>query len=390
MNVAFCVAFVALALVGHAAFWVGLVNRWHATGFRRSIVKTVTLGFYVGLLVIPPVIAWRLRDDELESPWQWIVKPDAATAYLTLAALYALVHIPRWAADRWRSRSLPAAVRLERVQVVDVADSLGFAPAGGWRATLLGRVPGNELWQLHVLEFSVHLPKISPALDGLSVCHWSDFHLSGRIDRDYFHEVVRLTNLAGADLIALTGDVCDSASCIDWLSEILAPVQARLGKFFILGNHDLRTRDLARLRSVLTEAGFVDLGGQRVSIHDGQIELAGNERPWLSDEPPASSSTGRSTGEPLKILLSHSPDQLAWARAHGFDLMLAGHTHGGQVCFPLIGPVLCPSWHGVKYAAGFFDAPPTMMHVSRGTGSHFPMRWNCPPEITKLVLRQGE
>jgi predicted MPP superfamily phosphohydrolase len=390
MNVAFCVAFVALALVGHAAFWVGLVNRWHATGFRRSIVKTVTLVFYVGLLVIPPVIAWRLRDGDWDSPWQWIVNPDAATAYLTLAALYALIHIPRWAADRWRSRSLPATVRLERVQAVDVADSLGFAPAGGWRAALLGRVPGNELWQLHVSEFSVRLPQISPAVDGLSVCHWSDFHLSGRIDRDYFHEVVRLTNLAGPDLIALTGDVCDSASCIDWLSEILAPVQARLGKFFILGNHDLRTRDLARLRSVLTEAGFVDLGGQRVSIHDGQIELAGNERPWLSDEPPASSSKGRSTGEALKILLSHSPDQLAWARAHGFDLMLAGHTHGGQICFPLIGPVLCPSWHGVKYAAGFFDAPPTMMHVSRGTGSHFPMRWNCPPEITKLVLRRGE
>jgi predicted MPP superfamily phosphohydrolase len=231
---------------------------------------------------------------------------------------------------------------------------------------------------------------MSAALDGVSVCHWSDFHLSGRIDRDYFHEVVRLTNLAGPDLIALTGDVCDSASCIDWLSEILAPVRARLGKFFILGNHDLRTKDLARLRSVLDEAGFTDLGGRRVAIHEGRIELAGNERPWIPDEPPESLRTAGGQGDPLKILLSHSPDQLAWARQRGFDLMLAGHTHGGQICFPVIGPVLCPSWHGVKYAAGFFDDPPTMMHVSRGTASHFPIRWNCPPEITKLVLRRGE
>jgi predicted MPP superfamily phosphohydrolase len=390
MTAAFCVTFVALALLGHAAFWVGVVNRWHATGYRRAIIKSVTLVFYAGLLAIPPLIAWRLRHDDLSSPRQWIVNPDFATAYLALAALYALVHIPRWAADRWEARKLPAAVRLERVQVTDLVDSLGFVPAGGPRAALLGRVPLNELWQLHVSEYSVRLPRVSPALAGLSICHWSDFHLSGRIDRTYFHEVVRLTNLARPDLIALTGDVCEAASCIDWLREILAPVEARLGKFFILGNHDLRTRDLARLRAVLTEAGFVDLGGRRVTIDEGRIELAGNERPWLPDEPPESKSIGRAADDPLRILLSHSPDQLAWAQKHHFDLMLAGHTHGGQICFPLVGPVLCPSWHGVKYAAGFFDAPPTMMHVSRGTASHFPVRWNCPPEITKLVLRPSE
>jgi predicted MPP superfamily phosphohydrolase len=390
MNVALSVALVALALIGHAAIWVGLVNRWHATGFRRAIIKTVTLVFYAGLLAIPPLIAWRLRDARWASPRPWIASADPASIYITLSALYALVHIPRWAAERWRSRSLPAGVRLEGVRATDITDSLGMVPAGGPRAALLGRLPGNQLWQLHVSEFSVRLPRMAASLDGLSVCHWSDFHLSGRIDLDYFHEVVRLTNLANPDLIALTGDICDAASCIDWLSEILAPVQARLGKFFILGNHDLRTKDLSRLRSVLTEAGFVDLGGRCVTIHDGQIELAGNERPWIADESPASNGSAQPNRGPLKILLSHSPDQLAWARERGFDLMLAGHTHGGQICFPVIGPVLCPSWHGVKYAAGFFDDPPTMMHVSRGTASHFPVRWNCPPEITKLVLRHGE
>ncbi len=68
--------------------------------------------------------------------------------------------------------------------------------------------------------------------------------------------------------------------------------------------------------------------------------------------------------------------------------MLAGHTHGGQVRFPLVGPIVCPSWHGTKYASGFFHEPPTLLHVSRGTGSYFPYRLNCRPEITKLVLRR--
>ncbi len=69
--------------------------------------------------------------------------------------------------------------------------------------------------------------------------------------------------------------------------------------------------------------------------------------------------------------------------------MVAGHTHGGQLRFTVLGPIVCPSWHGTKYSAGFFDEPPTMLHVSRGTASLFPLRILCPPEITKLVLRCG-
>jgi predicted MPP superfamily phosphohydrolase len=68
---------------------------------------------------------------------------------------------------------------------------------------------------------------------------------------------------------------------------------------------------------------------------------------------------------------------------------VAGHTHGGQICFPLIGPIHCPSWHGVKYASGVFVEPPTVMHVSRGVSSELPIRLNCRPEVTKLVLRTG-
>src|SRR5262249_5702051 len=92
-------------------------------------------------------------------------------------------------------------------------------------------------------------------------------------------------------------------------------------------------------------------------------------------------------GPLLKILLAHTPDQITWARRLGFDLMLAGHTHGGQIRFPLIGPVVCPSWHGTRYSAGFYDEPPTLLHTSRGTASLMPLRWNCRPEITKLTLR---
>jgi predicted MPP superfamily phosphohydrolase len=85
--------------------------------------------------------------------------------------------------------------------------------------------------------------------------------------------------------------------------------------------------------------------------------------------------------------LSHSPDQIHWAREHRFDLMLAGHTHGGQIRIPGLGTVIAPSKYGAKYASGAFYVPPTVLHVSRGVAGLTPVRWNCPPEIAKLVLR---
>ena len=69
--------------------------------------------------------------------------------------------------------------------------------------------------------------------------------------------------------------------------------------------------------------------------------------------------------------------------------MLAGHTHGGQIRLPLIGPVFAPSRNGVQYASGLFYAPPTILNVSRGLSAELPLRMNCPPEIIHLTLHAG-
>ncbi|MFP6613093.1 MAG: metallophosphoesterase, partial [Pirellulales bacterium] len=115
--------------------------------------------------------------------------------------------------------------------------------------------------------------------------------------------------------------------------------------------------------------------------------LAGNELPWFP--PAADMSTANSRGDDsqlLRIVLAHSPDQFVWARQHDADLMLAGHTHGGQIRLPVIGAIVSPSRYGTRYACGAFFEPPTVMHVSRGISGTVPVRHNCPPELTKLVL----
>ena len=88
----------------------------------------------------------------------------------------------------------------------------------------------------------------------------------------------------------------------------------------------------------------------------------------------------------FRILLSHTPDHIAWARAQGVDLMLSGHNHGGQIVLPVIGPVFAPSRFGVRYAGGAFWLEPTLLYVSRGLAGRHPLRINCPPELTRIVL----
>lgn len=380
------IALVALALVGHAALWVGVVNRWHAFGFPRPVIKTVTLAFYAALVAIPPAVALHLARQPADSPQVApFVRFNWATAYFAFCAAYGAVHIPVWAVHRFRSRRLPAGVRLQGERVVDMVEQLGGSPARGPRARFFGRLPFNQVWQLHVAEYHVDVPRLPPSLEGLSICHISDLHFSGRIDRSYYDEVVRLANAMQVDLIALTGDVCDRERYIEWIPETVGRLHARMGKFFILGNHDLRVRAVDRLRGTMRQSGFVDVGGRHETVGDPPIVIAGNERPWFKASVP---SLAGAPSAALRILLAHTPDQLKWARAQQFDLMFAGHTHGGQVRFPLIGPVVCPSWHGTRYAAGFFHAPPTVLHVSRGTAGLFPYRLNCRPELTRLVLHR--
>jgi predicted MPP superfamily phosphohydrolase len=378
--------FLVLAAFGHVAFWVAVVNRWHATGFRRSLIKTVTLLFYAALLAPMAWGTWyvvRFDGPPLDVR-DWQLRP--VTFYLALCATYGAAHLAMWAIERRQARRQPQSVELGPRQIVDMVERLGTAPSGGLRTTLFGLVPGNQLWHLHVAESTISIPGLAPELDGLSICHWSDLHLSGRIDRAYFHEVVRITKRWSVDLLMLTGDVCDSADCIDWIGELFADTRTRLGKYFVLGNHDLRTGDVPRLRATLGDAGFNDLGGKAQWIDDHRIVVAGDERPWFRGEPQLPDVIG-SDRQPLKILLAHTPDRFAWAQSQGFDLMLAGHTHGGQIRLPLVGAIICPSWYGARYAGGYFHKAPTLMHASRGTSSLFPLRLGCPPEITRLVLR---
>ena len=381
-----------LALLGHAFLWIALVNRMHAVSMPRRFVRVLTLLCLACLVAVPLSAAWWFAPAGSITPAgvQWRQVSAFAWLYLGTCWVAAAVTILRWI--RWHLLHRPPAVlRFHRTRSLELAvDSAG--PVSDEHAHhFLVHLPGNQILRLDMTERVIDLPRLDRALDGLSILHVSDFHFTGRVGKAYFQEVVRHGNQVEPDLVAITGDLVDAAKYIDWLPETVGKLRARYGVYYVLGNHDARV-NCERLHRVLQQSGLVALGGRwiRIEVRGRPVVLAGNELPWL---PPAADMTDcppRGDGGPLRIVLAHSPDQFDWARGQDADLLLAGHTHGGQIRFPLIGPVLSPSRTGVKYASGVFYAPPTIMHVTRGVSGEFPIRLNCPPEMTHLMLHAME
>jgi predicted MPP superfamily phosphohydrolase len=253
----------------------------------------------------------------------------------------------------------------------------------------LSRLPRNEILQLNVHDKRLLLPRLDPGLDGFRITHLSDLHLTGQLSCSFYREVVQIANEWPSDFVAITGDIVEKVACLDWLPETLGQLQARYGVFFVLGNHEKRIQDEQRVRTALTGVGLIDLGSSwQLGFHARRpFVVAGNELPWFGPAANLQKCPHQVDGfRPLRIVLAHSPDQLPWARRNDCDLLLAGHTHGGQVRLPLVGPILSPSRRGTRFASGTYYYPPTLMHVSRGIAGTRPLRWNCPPELARLVL----
>jgi uncharacterized protein len=385
------IALALLALLGHAALWVGFVNRMHAVGASRVATKLASCCGYA-LLVFVPVVAleWWMSADKPLGEWlQQIAAHSVLWLYLVPCWAIGTAIIVLWV--RRYCLAIPhKAILSNRTTVINVARELGHKPLFGWRARALSVAPGNQVLQLDIEEKEFGLERLPAPLDGLSITHLSDLHFTGLIGREFFEEVAKHANALRSDMIVITGDILDELELLDWIPEVLGRLSAALGAYFVLGNHDEFTNAAPRVREALTAIDLIDVGNQwrRLDVAGVDVVLAGNEAPWFSPPPDMQDCPVRTTDHPqLRLLLSHSPDQFAWARRWDFDLMLAGHTHGGQIRLPLVGPIFAPSWHGVKYAGGTFYRHPTLMHVSRGISAELPLRLNCRPELTKIVLR---
>ena len=380
-----------VALAGHAFLLVGVVNRLHAFPVRRRTIKYVTWLFFALGAIVTVGIGWRILGGvSTETPWRWgedgTLAGILADGYIAVCLLIAPITILRLIGLCILHRR-PSIVRFHQRRRVAI-DLLAVAQSPEeLNHHVLTQLPFNEMLQLEISRWIIDAPRLPPALDGLTIAHLSDLHFTEHIGKAYFREIVRKCNELQPDLVCVTGDIVDCEACLNWIPDTLGRLQSRFGVYFVLGNHDLYV-DTQKLRALLEQNGLTDLGGhwRRVEIRGEAVALGGNERPWFASD----AIDQMPLPDAFRIALAHTPDQYDWARRNDVDLMLAGHTHGGQIRIPPFGAIFTPTIAGVRYISGLYFVQPTILHISRGLSGDIPVRWNCRPEITLLKLHCGE
>ncbi|MCC6508384.1 MAG: metallophosphoesterase [Pirellulaceae bacterium] len=394
-----------VVLLGHLGWWVFCYNRINATALPRRFIKRCELGIILLILTIPVVMAathWSVLTA------MWHDQPlDAAAPVLSLWIIWSIGTVfilgPMWLESRlWLVP--PKNLTHHESHCVNVADQVSEPLTGKWISHAARRLPMNEITHLSVTRKRLVLEREFPlSWQQLTIGHLSDLHFTGQLTPAFYHYVVERMQEMQPDMLVITGDIIDKDHCLDWIEPILGRLSAPLGRFFLFGNHECRLTSIAAAAQRMDAIGWTDLGRQDGSIdpetHDAdplhtvgrpKIILCGNENPWYErhegDHWESGPLSAADSGDALKIGLSHTPDQHPWARSLGLDLLLAGHTHGGQVRIPGVGPLIAPSRHGSRFASGVFRLPPTLMHVSRGLAGTQPLRWRCPPEISLLTI----
>jgi uncharacterized protein len=373
----------ALLTAGHTELVATVINRVHGLAIARQKLRRFRHSQDALMVVFPLVLVWwvGLHGARVLVGGSWSDLQWGWRIYLGLCSLGFVGLVV--SSIRWCLRRNPALQLSNHSQTVDIAQRLGYKPFGpGPWSVLLGRIPGNQIFRVQVSDKRYALPGCLPEWKELSILHLTDTHFVGNVDRPYFDEIARLGAEMRPDIVVFTGDLLDDLKYLSWLPETIGRIEAPLGRFYCLGNHDWFVGP-EKVRAAFDRCGWRGVAGQSIAIeHRGHtLEIAGTERPWMGKHPAfASPKPG------FRLLLSHTPDHFAWARRHDVDLMLAGHVHGGQVALPVIGPVFAPSRHGVRYASGAFWSPPTLLYVSRGIAGRHPLRLNCPPELTRIVL----
>jgi predicted MPP superfamily phosphohydrolase len=261
---------------------------------------------------------------------------------------------------------------------------------------------GERHW-IDLTHIGIGIPGLPEAFEGFRIVQLSDIHLEAWTEPFFLRHAVERINALKPDAVFLTGDFVSEAPnspdfpirCAWKCAEILRRIECRR-TYGILGNHDMIAGP-DEIAKALTENGVTMLRNRCLPIErDGaRFWLAGVDDPLKGDPDPGAAIPERIRNlrdEPV-ILMCHGPDYAdelqIQAAGQAVKLMLSGHTHGGQVRMPFVGPLALPPM-GRKYVEGYFRLGGMQLYVNRGLGTvGVPFRFDCPPEITHITLRRA-
>ncbi len=260
--------------------------------------------------------------------------------------------------------------------------------------TAYGALVGRTHPELTTAEFPIAM--LPPAFDGFTIALASDVHSSIFMTKREMDEYVTLLNGMNADLIVVAGDFVNSLTDEVYpFAEAFSALRAPHGVYGIMGNHDFYASDPELVAREVNDCGVKLLRNDRVTIARGgaRFDLLGVDDVGSPSRAAEKIRIARGTGghDGPQILLCHRPYFLAQAAEQKIDLVLSGHTHGGQIVLGSLGKTyITPAALASPYISGTYHLGSTALYVSRGIGTvAIPVRINCPPELTRIVLRSG-
>ena len=372
------------ACLGHVVIMVFSMNWLYGCAFPKRVVKPLRRVFAILILSGCAYLAWCYYVFDFD--WRNLLNegPALARVYVRLCWLAGLVLFPLATGYNRLIRN-PAVLLDNHTSIVNVAGELGFKPLGMGKRRRVAMLPFNQCFEVEFSERHLHLPQIPAAWDGLKILHLSDLHFCGTPDRLFYNHVMDRCVTWDPDIVALTGDIVDTDRHHRWIVPVLGKLRWKIAAFAILGNHDA-WRDDVLVRRRLRKIGMRVLGEgwESLEVRGHSMVVVGHEGPWF---PPP--DLGNAPVEGFRLCLSHTPDNIIWTVRNRFDLVLAGHVHGGQIRLPIFGSIFVPSRYSRRYDGGTFQEGATVMHVSRGLAGEVPLRYNCRPEVTLVVLRKN-
>jgi predicted MPP superfamily phosphohydrolase len=365
--------------------WLGQAQRLLDGGAR--------LGAYAGILLFDAVFALGCAYNSQSVLGRLpMASPHAAllgAASLTFALLAASVLMIRAALHAAKKR-LHAEFNPGRRRVLNTAAGALIA------APMVTLAYGFSVGRLdfHVRELDVPLPDLPAGLEGLRILHLSDIHLSAFLSERDLIRIIDASNGLRPHLVLMTGDLISRVGDpLDACIAQLARLKSDAGTFGCLGNHERFVGVEAYTQQAAARLGVEFLRHQAAPLRFGGavLNLAGVDYQSLGDRQHYLRGADRLIAPgAFNVLLSHNPDVFPVAARQGYNLTLAGHTHGGQVSVEILDQSINPARFLTPYVYGLYRSGPAAEYVTRGIGTiGIPARIGAPPEISLLKLRKA-
>jgi hypothetical protein len=389
----------------------GLLVQWYvarkavnaislATGLKKRSVKITAVAFLAWTVLYPLLAAgsywarWGSISQALQRSnlfvdalitypfWVGVILAGQLALILVAIDLLRLVLVPltRRRRDWWARRYAWLVTAL-------IAAGAVYVPARVY----------NDSFNVRTRQTEFRIAGLPQELDGFRIVHLADIQVDGRTNGNKLRSYIERAKGLNPDLVLFGGDLVTSGTDhIEAAASAMGKIEARRGIYAALGDHD-HFSDKTRVIASLEKNGITVLDNLATVVPVGStfLSLTGVTNVYRTRPSEATLETierQRPKGS-VEILLTHQPSNwlVEFARDNGYDLFLAGHTHGGQVAFRLPGLRLAGSALETDYISGFYEVGNMLVSVTNGLGFTLaPVRYHAPAEVTLIVLKRGE